>query len=178
MIEMENEGQTPEVTMSGFSKKASQAEKPSGPMEPLFELPTVIKMIPLVSRIAADLLASRAEVIGLRAEHLRLERQRRDLSWPERRHRYLVQDSLTDAEKRFRGLVNELEALGVAVIDGDTAQLGFPTIVNNKLAFFSWLPGEENVTFWHYDGDDTRRRPVPEAWYKPLPQTKPARRKG
>lgn len=164
--------------MSGFSKKVSPAEQPSGQSEPLFELPTVIKMLPLVSRIAADLLSNREEVIRLRAEHLRLERQRRDLSWPERRHRYLVQDSLADAEKRLRGLINELESLGVAVIDGDTAQLGFPTIVNNKLAFFSWLPGEETVANWHYDGDETRRRPVPEAWYKPLPQMKPARRKG
>ena len=165
--------------MSGHSKKTSQAAKPSGRTEPLFELPTVIKMLPLIRRIAADLLASRDELISLRGEVIRLERQRKGLNWPERNRRYVLQDTLNDAERRARSFVIELENLGVAVIDGETGQMGFPTIVNNKLAFFSWLPGEDTVTSWHYDGDETRRRPVPEAWYKPLPQAKPAlKRKG
>jgi hypothetical protein len=164
--------------MSGYSKKASQAEKPSSRTEPLFELPTVLKMLPLVRRIAADLLESQVEIGGLVDESRRLERQRRDLPWIERKRRYLVQDTLSDAERRLRGYVNEFEALGIAVIDLETAQIGFPTIVNNKLAFFSWLPGEESVTFWHYDRDESRRRPVPEAWYKPLPVRQPSRRKG
>lgn len=164
--------------MSGFSKKASQAEKPSSRTEPLFELPTVLKMLPLVRRIASDLLETQAEIGGLRDECGRLERQRRDLPWNERRRRYLVQDTLSDVERRLRGYVNELESLGIAVVDMETAQLGFPTIVNNKLAFFSWLVSEETVSFWHYDRDEGRRRPVPEAWYKPLPQRQSTRRKG
>jgi hypothetical protein len=164
--------------MSGYPKKAPQAEKPSSRTEPLFELPTVLKMLPLVRRIAADLLESHSELNGLRDESGRLSRQRRDLPWSERKRRYLVQDTLSDVERRLRGYINEFEALGIAVIDLETAQLGFPTIVNNKLAFFSWLPSEESVTFWHYDRDEGRRRPVPEAWYKPLPQRQSARRKG
>jgi hypothetical protein len=165
--------------MSGYSKKAAQAFRPPGPNEPLFELPTAIKMLPLVRRIAEDLLEGRRSVADLRGEQSRLERHRRDLSWPERRHRYQVQDSLIDAEKRLRALTAELESLGIAIVDRATAQLGFPTIVNNRLAFFSWVPGEDTIAFWHYDGDDSRRRPVPEAWYQPLPQAKTAvRRKG
>lgn len=164
--------------MSGFSKKASQAAKPASKSEPLFELPTVIQMLPLVKRIAADLLSTRDELIRLRGEAVRLDRDRRELTWPERRHRYSLHDTISDTERRARGYVNELESLGVAVIDVATAQLGFPTIVNNKLAFFSWVPGEESVNQWHYDRDETRRRPVPEAWYKPLTQRAAARRKG
>lgn len=164
--------------MSGYSKKASQAEKPSSRTEPLFELPTVVKMLPLVRRIASDLLESQSEIHGLRDESCRLERLRRDLPWTERKRRYLVQETLSDVERRLRGYINELENLGVVVIELEAAQLGFPTIVNNKLAFFSWLPTEETVGHWHYDRDESRRRPVPEAWYKPLPQRQPARRKG
>lgn len=163
--------------MSGFPKKASQAAKQTGRTEPLFELPTVIKMLPLVRQIAADLTASRVELVKFRSEGDRLDRQRHDLTWPERQRRYAVHDSINEAERRVRSLVNELENLGVVVIDVSTAQLGFPTIVNNKLAFFSWLPGEESVGHWHYDDDFSRRRPVPEAWYKPLPQ-RAVRRKG
>ena len=164
--------------MSGFPKKASQAAKPLNRSEPLFELPTVVKMIPLVQRIAADLLLTQVELSKYHAEAVQLDRQRRDLTWPERRRRYLVHDSINSAESRIRSFVVELESLGVAVMDLTTAQLGFPTIVNNKLAFFSWLPGEEMIGFWHYDHDETRRRPVPEAWFKPLPRTSAVRRKG
>jgi hypothetical protein len=164
--------------MSGFSKKATSGAKPTNKSEPLFELTTVVRMLPLVKRIAADLCDTRTELVKLRAEADRLDRQRHDLVWLERRRRYLVHDCIADAERRARAVVNELESLGVAVMDLATAQLGFPTIVNNKLAFFSWLPGEETVSFWHYDHDEGRRRPVPEAWYKPLPQRSAVRRKG
>jgi hypothetical protein len=164
--------------MSGFPKKASQASKPAGRTEPLFELPTVVKMLPLVRQISADLTEGRTNLLKLRSEGDRLDRQRRDLSWPERQRRYAVHDAISEAERRVRSLVNELENLGVVVIDVTTAQLGFPTIVNNKLAFFSWLPGEDTVAHWHYDDDFSRRRPVPEAWYKPLPQRTVVRRKG
>jgi hypothetical protein len=160
--------------MSGYSKKTAQAFRPPGPNEPLFELPTVIKMLPLVRKIADDLLAGRKQLAELRSIQSRLERHRKDLSWPERRHRYQVQDSLVEADKRLRSLTTELESLGIAIVDRATAQLGFPTIVNNRLAFFSWIPGEETVTFWHYDGEESRRRPIPEAWYQPLPLAKPA----
>ena len=34
----------------------------------------------------------------------------------------------------------ELEALGLALIDPDLCQVGFPTMVNNRKAFFSWRP--------------------------------------
>jgi hypothetical protein len=157
--------------MSGFPKKAPQAAKPSSRSEPLFELPTVVKMIPLVQRIAADLLSTQVELSKYHTEAVQLDRQRRDLSWPERRRRYMVHDSISSAENRIRAYIVELESLGVAVVDLTTAQLGFPTIVNNKLAFFSWLPNEESIGFWHYDHEVNRRRPVPEAWFKPLPRS-------
>lgn len=164
--------------MSGFPKKASQAPKSSGKTEPLFELPTVIKMIPLVRRIAADMLLAQNELRRLYGETESLDRHRRDLSWPERNRRYQLHDSIEGVERRLRSYVVELESLGVAVMDLTSAQLGFPTIVNNKLAFFSWLPGEETIGHWHYDHDEARRRPVPEAWFKPLPRSSTLRRKG
>lgn len=166
--------------MSGFSKKASQASKSAGKADPLFELPTVIRMLPLVRTITADILGVHEELRKLRAECVQLDRFRNDLAWPERQRRYALHDTIRDSERRGRQLVHELEHLGIAVVDTKSAQLGFPTIVNGKLAYFSWLPGEDNVTFWHYDKDESRRRPVPEAWYAPLAAAaKPSpRRKG
>lgn len=160
--------------MSGYSKKAPKAATPSNQSEPLFELPTVIRMLPLVRRIAQDILAIHGELRQLRKECRQLDQNRRDLAWPERQRRYQLQESISTTEKRARGYIHELEGLGVAVVDPKTAQLGFPTIVNGKLAFFSWLPTEESVTFWHYDRDESRRRAVPEAWYQPITPTRTA----
>ena len=95
----------------------------------------------------------------------------------------LASDAMPDADEQpsiaieHAGPVLRVNT-GVAVIDVATAQVGFPTIVNNKLAFFSWLPGEETVSHWHYDNDFDHRRPVPEAWYQPLPVRTSLRRKG
>jgi hypothetical protein len=165
--------------MSGFSKKAPKASKSASQSEPLFELPTVIRMLPLVRRVAEDILSIQGDLRKLRFEVQALDEQRRDLPWPVRQRRYQLHETISATERRARGYVHELEGLGVAVMDSKTAQLGFPTIVNGKLAFFSWLPGEDTVTFWHYDREEVRRRPVPEAWYKPIPQrTSTPRRKG
>jgi len=165
--------------MSGFSKKAPKAAAPSGPSEPLFELPTVIRMLPLVRKVAEDILGVQAELRQLRNECRDLDQNRRELAWPERQRRYQLHEAIATTERRARSYVQELEGLGVAVVDPKAAQLGFPTIVNGKLAFFSWVPGEDSVTFWHYERDEIRRRPVPEAWYKPIPQrSSPPRRKG
>lgn len=164
--------------MSGFSKKASQASKSAHKTDVLFELPAVIKMLPLVRQIAGDLSEAHVELRRLRVECRQLDRDRHNLAWPERQRRYALHDSIHAAERRVKGLAHELDGLGVSVVDSKAVQLGFPTIVNGKLAFFSWLPGEETVSFWHYDRDGDRRRPVPEAWYQPLAARPPAKRKG
>jgi hypothetical protein len=164
--------------MSGYSKKAPKAATSDNHSEPLFELTTVIRMLPLVRRVAEDILSIQGELRQLRAESEQLDRQRHTLAWPERQRRYQLHELISTTERRARGYVHELENLGVAVVCPKTAQLGFPTIVNGKLAFFSWLPTEDTVTFWHYDHDEARRRPVPEAWYKPITTRSTPRRKG
>lgn len=150
--------------MNGFPKRASQPARSADASEPLFELPTAVKMLPLVRRIVDDLIAADREVARLSDERDALDRHRRDLSWPERKRRYLVHEELTDVEKRRDAAAAELEELGVAVVDPATGRVGFPTVVNNKLAYFSWQSGEDTIQTWHY-GHDPRRRAVPEGWF-------------
>lgn len=155
--------------MNGFSKKASRPAKPSSKTEPLFELPVVCRMLPLIQRIAQEIADTEHRLGILRGEQDRLERQRRNLEWPERKRRYQIQEEITDADKRRRNAVSELEGLGVALVDGELGLVGFPTIVNNKLAFFSWMLGEDTVKFWHYGGDEGRRRTIPDSWSRQTP---------
>jgi hypothetical protein len=155
--------------MNGFPKRASNPSRPPNREVMVLDLPTVRKMLPLVRHIVADLLAVEQHLGGLLWEQGGLERNRRNLSWPERQRRYFLQDEVTRLEQQRRDAVAELEGLGVAVIDPAHGRVGFPTIVNTKPAFFSWQPGEEEVGFWHFAGDTERRRPIPVSWTKEAP---------
>jgi hypothetical protein len=150
--------------MSGYSKRASNSSKSSAKTEIILDLPTVCKMLPLVQRIVAELMAIEQQHTQLLGEQESLDENRRNLSWPERKRRYDIQDDIDRAERGRRDLVSELEGLGITVVDAAFGRIGFPTIVNTKPAFFSWQPGEEEVNFWHFAGDSSKRRPIPASW--------------
>lgn len=150
--------------MSGYSKRASNPSKSSARTEIVLDLPTVCKMLPLVRRIVEDLQSIEQDHLRLLSEQDLLDRNRRNLSWPERKRRYDIQDDIDRADQGRRNLVGELEGLGVSVIDSTFGRIGFPTIVNTKPAYFSWQPGEDEVLFWHFAGDNSKRRPIPANW--------------
>jgi hypothetical protein len=130
------------------------------------------RMLPLVGRIAADVLQQRRSLTRMHLEKDRLDRKRRSLAWPERARRYQLDEDIAAGDQKLRELAAELESLGVVLIDPRAGQVGFPTFVNDRPAFFSWRPGEEGPLYWHF-ADDTERRPVPASWTRP-----PERRRG
>lgn len=126
-------------------------------------------MLTLVSRIAADLAGCHQRLGDRYAELAHLEKNRRTLDWPQRHRRYQLDDEVGVAEAEVRTLVAELEALGVVLLDGSCGLVGFPTRVNDRPAYFSWQPGEPELSFWNYAGD-RHRRPVPDDWTQPAPR--------
>jgi hypothetical protein len=124
-------------------------------------------MLPLVGRIAADVVHHRGRLAALQPEQARLERNRKNLTWPERSRRYRIQDEIAALEKELQEALAELGSLGVVLLDAATGLVGFPTIVNDRRAFFSWKPGEDGLNFWNY-AEDLFRQPVPESWTRPL----------
>ncbi len=155
--------------MNGHPKRASKPSRSQDRGGIVLELPTVRKMLPLVRQIVADLLEAEKQLVALLWEQEGLDRDRRNLSWPERQRRYFLQDEVTRLDQRRRDSVAELETLGVSMIDVSHGRVGFPTIVNAKAAYFSWQPGEEDVRYWHFAGDGERRRPIPASWTKEAP---------
>ena len=81
-----------------------------------------------------------------------------NLAWPDRARHYRLQEETADAEKELQDATAELEVLGLSLLHGPTALIGFPTVVNDRPAYFSWRPGEEKLAFWNY-ADDLVRRP-------------------
>jgi hypothetical protein len=158
--------------MNGFTEnRASGASEPPGDSDRVMTWDAGVAMLPLVGRIAADLVRLTAQLADVQTELARLDEQRQRLKWPGRARRYELQEEAAVAARSLSEARAELEALGVAVLDADAGLVGFPTLVNNRRAFFSWRPGEDGLKFWNYFGDAVRR-PVPEAWTRPAPPPK------
>jgi hypothetical protein len=159
--------------MSGFTDyQASGASETSGNAGSVLTWATAQSMLPLVRQIVGDLVQLGGRLAQLQFEKNRLDRERLSLDWPGRRRRYQVTEDVARAEARLQEARAELDGLGVALIDEEMGQVGFPTIVNNRRAYFSWRPSDEAIDFWHFV-DNRHRRPVPAAWKEPA---EPSRR--
>ncbi|HEV3238684.1 MAG TPA: DUF2203 family protein [Gemmataceae bacterium] len=132
------------------------------------------RMLPLVRQIVDDILEHQDKLNRLQPEKERLDRNRRQLSWPERSRRYRLQEEIAKEDMGIAANLAELDELGLTLVEPMQGQVGFPTLVNNRKAFFSWQPGEEGIEFWHF-ADDIDRRPIPSAWTKTV-ETRTRRR--
>jgi hypothetical protein len=123
------------------------------------------RMLPLVSQIVAEILGHQTKLNRIQPEKDRLDRNRRHLDWPERSRRYGLQEEIAQEDLRIAANLSELDALGLTLVEPMLGQVGFPTLVNNRKAFFSWQPGEETIQYWHF-AEDLDRRPIPATWTK------------
>jgi hypothetical protein len=147
--------------------RASDANENPPRREVVLSLKTVSKMLPLVERIVTDILARQRDLFRLQPEEERLDRNRRTLDWPGRQRRYQVKEEVVNVERSLAKGHEELDELGLVLLDSDAGRVGFPTIVNNRPAFFSWQLGEDGLHSWHF-AEETVCRPIPAAWYKEL----------
>ena len=81
----------------------------------------------------------------------------------ERDRRYKIHEEISATEKALNAAVNELNELGVALLDRDQGRVAFPTRINGRPAMFSWQLDEENVAHWSYEEEEVRR-PIPPDW--------------
>jgi hypothetical protein len=126
---------------------------------------TARRMLPLVQRIVEDILADQNALERLQPEQERLQRQRRELRWPERQRRYQLQEEISNLEHHLQEAALELQGLALTLLDGRAGRIGFPTIVNDRRAYFSWRPGEDTIRSWHF-AEETVCRPIPASWLK------------
>jgi hypothetical protein len=165
-----------ERSMNGFTgNRASGAPERPGPGERVLTWGACRAMLPLVGRIAADVVAHHERLARLRPERARLDARRGTLGWPERARRYELDEEIAAAQGDLAQACAELEVLGLVLLHGPTGLVGFPTIVNDRRAYFSWRPGEDGPDYWNFAGDPTRH-PVPPGWTKP-PAERPRRSK-
>lgn len=131
----------------------------------VLNLNTANRMLPLVQRVAGDIVANQRIIDKLQPEQDRLDRHKLDLVWLERQRRYQVHEEITVAEKRLRAAIEELCELGLSLEEPQTGRIGFPTMVNDRRAFFCWQPGDDTLRSWHF-AEETSCRPIPQSWWK------------
>jgi hypothetical protein len=150
------------------NKRAFGASAKSKRKDVNLDLPTARQMLPLVQSIVRDIVDRRSLLNKLHPEQDTLDRQRRDLAWMERERRYHIQEEIVAAEGAFKQALNELRDLGLALVDGSTGRVAFPTRINGRPAVFTWQLGEDNVVYWSYE-DEEQRRPIPNEWIPGTP---------
>jgi hypothetical protein len=150
--------------MNGSTEnRAGNAPEKSAGRQLVLNLGTARKMVPLVAHIVGDILDLRQRLAVLEPEQARLDRQRHSLAWPARSRRYQVREEIAAVEARLGATREELDKLGVTLIDPAKGRVGLPTAVNGHKAFFSWMVGDEGLRFWHFIGE-TERRAIPATW--------------
>lgn len=122
-------------------------------------------MLPLVRRIVDDLMASDRQLLLIEEKRDLLFQKRASLDWKGRSDLYHSQDEIKRLSSHLRGLLVELEQVGITLLDAERGMIGFPTLVNNRRAFFTWRPGEAGIEWWCYSCEPDRRH-VPQSWKK------------
>lgn len=161
--------------MSGFTEfQASGASDTHGKADIVLTWAHAQSMMPLVRHIVTEIMTLVQRMQAIEPEKDRLDRHRHDLSWPERRRRYELTEEMDRLTKALRSARAELDVLGVALLDEATGFVGFPTLVNNQRAYFSWKLDEDELNYWQF-ADGHRRRAVPAAWKEPEPMVRRSR---
>ena len=142
------------------------SEMPEG-RDIVLNLNTANRMLPLVQRVVDDILISHQTIDRLQPELDRLDRHKRDLVWLERQRRYQVSEEVAAAERKLGEAVEELSILGVTLLEAGSGRIGFPTLVNDRRAYFSWHLGEDRLQNWRFADEDIDR-PIPPSWLKEL----------
>lgn len=150
--------------MNGFTEhQESDAAELEHKRDVVFTWEQAQSMLPLINHIVNDLLNTQEQLRSWEKEKADLDRRRHSLDWPARSRRYQLDDEIRRGQKHLKEVCVELQELGVDLIDADLGQVGYPTVVNNRHAFFSWRTGESNVDHWHFT-QNLVRRPVPDSW--------------
>jgi len=119
------------------------------------------RMLPLVSRIADDVVATYADVNrALQAFEAEKARTEADAT----RAPILRQHDREVAEllDRFQTLIEEIEALGGTVKDYETGMIDFYGEVDGGIVYLCWQRGESVISYWHgLDEGSGKRRLLP-----------------
>ncbi len=133
------------------------------------------RMLPLVSRIADDIVATYADVnLALQAyetARARNEGKTARSTTAQSNDDHLLQlderrrgDEVEAALDRFQALIEEVENLGGTVKDYENGEIDFYGEVDGEIVYLRWKRGEARISYWHgLEESANKRRLLPAA---------------
>lgn len=113
----------------------------------LFTPREATKMLPLVSRIAADISGTYQEFME---EYARFQRENGDAALASLRDPSItIEASLRNQQDKILAYANELEELGVLLKGESQGLVDFPWEKDGKVVFLCWKLGEPEIRYWH-----------------------------
>ena len=111
------------------------------------------RMLPLVSRIADDIVASYARVHAALQAFETVKARGADLPETEQPDHEIRLTALDDEVARqldaFQALIEEVEALGGTVKDYERGCIDFYGDVDGEIVYLCWQRGEDAIAHWH-----------------------------
>jgi hypothetical protein len=126
----------------------------------IFTTDEVDRMLPLVSRIADDIVASYGEV----NEALHAYQAEEALAQADATRDPILEERNRAVERsldRFQRLIEEIEALGGTLRDYERGSVDFYGEVDGAIVYLCWQRGEAHIAHWHkLEEGFSRRRPL------------------
>ncbi len=131
----------------------------------IFSTDEANRMLPLVSRIADDIVGAYADVNEALQAYQAEETRSKAASHAEAGVREpILMERNTAVERaldRFQGLIEEIEALGGSLRDYERGSIDFYGEVAGEIVYLCWQRGEDHVGHWHQlDEGFSKRRPL------------------
>ena len=132
---------------------------------------TANQMLPLVQRIADDLVRLQFDV-NIRGDRVNeLAKKRRGLDSTEAHDEELAEmkSSLQLDRDRMVEIQEELASLGIIIHCPKTGILDFPAKLDSQDVRLCWRPGEASITQYHFPGDPPEARiPIEDLQFDPV----------
>lgn len=120
-------------------------------------------MLPLVARIADDIVATYADVNSA-LQAFQTEEARAKAETGRDTHLAARNADVGAALDRFQRLIEEIESLGGTLRDYERGSIDFYGELDGDIVYLCWQRGEAHIGHWHaLDEGFSKRRPLPVA---------------
>ncbi|NIA08144.1 MAG: DUF2203 family protein [Actinobacteria bacterium] len=118
----------------------------------LFSVEQANSSLPLVKRIAHDIIQTAGEVRDYQEQFESLQ-SKGDPGQAES-----TMAKIAKTREKYQQLLRELSALGCRLGDEISGTVEFPAVVNGRQVVLSWRMGESQINHWHDLGQDSQER--------------------
>jgi hypothetical protein len=120
----------------------------------VFSLEQATAMLPLLRLIVADISYGHRELTARRADlHSLIRRKKLQTDELYSDEVEETRQDLVTESHQLDEYIAELENLGVILRSAQDGIVNFPTLVDDKGAFFIWRMGDSDITHWHWPSE-------------------------